>query len=112
MAGDKFSEPGNSLYSAILDNIKQHNLCSTNQDCFNILKIYREDGDRIHLNMYGQKNRTVSSLVTDFLIKNGIAITKGKPITLTVFEQEKDQTTGIKSITIKTEPSIRLEINK
>ena len=73
--------------------------------------MYREDGDRIYLNMYAQTDMNLSGIVVKFIVEKGIKITGGMPITLRVFHKPKTQYLGLKSIFGKDE-SIKLEINK
>lgn len=111
MSGDKFSSQGNALYKSILDELIRQGVCSDNQSCSNALRLYSEDGDRIYMNMYGQTDKRLGSVVAKHIIENGIGLTGGVPITLRIYASQKSENTGFRSF-IKRGASVTLEIDK
>jgi hypothetical protein len=112
MSGDKFSEQGSALTKLMYEELINKGICADRQSCFNLVQMYREDGDRIYLNMYAQTNMSLSSVVAQFMVEKGIKITDGKPITLRIFSKPKTEHLGLKSIFGPRGESIKLEINK
>jgi hypothetical protein len=112
-AGSSYSEQGNDLTRALKENLIKQGFCSLDTrlpTCS--LQMYRADGKRIHLNMYGQTDTILASKVAAFLVENGIKITKGMPITLKVFSAPKTEYLGLKSIFSKNDEFLKLALNK
>ena len=80
MAGGRFSNQGNVLYKALLDELMRQGVCTDNQSCSNATQMYREDGDRIYLNMYGQTDPRLGITVAKFILENGLRLADGMPI--------------------------------
>lgn len=113
MAGSGFTEQGNALYKALSEYLIAQDICKDYKTCHDAHQIYREDGGgRIYFNMYGQRDKTLTSMVAGFLVTNGLRITGGMPITLSVFEAPKTLNMGFMAGIGKSETSIKLEINK
>lgn len=113
MAGSGFSDQGNALYKALNMHLIAQGVCKNYQNCQNMHQIYREESsDRIYLNMYGQANANLPSLVAGFLVAHGLKIVDGKAITLHVFSGPHEQYQGLKRIFGQSDESIKLEINK
>lgn len=113
MAGSGFSDQGNALYKALNEHLMAQGVCKDYQTCHNVHQIYREDGgDRIYLNMYGQADTILTSMVAGFLVARGLKITGGRAITLHVYSGPHEQYQGLKSIFGASGESIKLEINK
>ena len=111
-AGGGFTEQGDALSEALYDELIKTRACSDDLMCTRSLQIYRADGKRIHLNMYGQKDTVLASIVVSFFIEKGLKITRGMPISLKVFSGPKSQYLGLKSIFGKNEEILKLELNK
>lgn len=112
MGGDKFSSQGNALYKSLLNELIRQGICTDSQTCFNALQMYGEDGDRIYMNMYAQTDRHLGAIVASFILKSGLTVTGGMPITLRIFRGPKSQYLGIKSLVGRNEESVKLEVNK
>jgi hypothetical protein len=111
-SGKDFSKQGNALYKSLVEELIKQRMCTEYQSCFEILQLYSDDGDRIYMNMYGQINTKISSIVISHFIKKGISTTDGMPITLRIFPKPKSEYVGLWSIFKKSDESIKLEINK
>lgn len=112
MGGDKFSNQGNVLHKALIEELVKQKVCEDHQSCFNILQMYREDGDRIYLNMYAQTDKRLSTIVAKFIVEKGLGASNGMPITLRIYSSPKSFHLGFKSIFNKDEETIKLEVNK
>lgn len=110
--GDKFSSQGNALYKALLDELIKGGICTDNQSCFDALQMYREDGDRIYMNMYAQTDNSLSAIVAKFIMENGLRITGGMPITLRIYVEPKSQHLGWKSVFGINQEAVKLEVGK
>ena len=110
MGGDRFSNQGNALYKALLDELMRRGVCTDNQSCSNATQMYGEDGDRIYFNMYGQTDPHLGITVARFILENGLRVTDGMPITLKVYSTPKSHEAG--SIFRKKVEIIKLEVNK
>lgn len=112
-AGAGFSEQGNALSKALYNDLLKKGICTNVRACAESLQMYREDGKRIYVNMYGQKNTILASKVAAFYIEKGLNITGGMPITLKVFTGPKTQYLGlIKGLFGNNEEILKLELNK
>lgn len=115
IASDGSSPQGSALTKALFDQLKAQGVCKDNRSCNDALQMYREDGKRIYLNMYSQKDKKLASIVAEFLVARGLQITGGLPITLRVYPDPKTQYLGpVGNLAIigVTPESIKLEINK
>lgn len=113
MAGSGFSDQGNALYKALNDHLIEHGVCKDYQTCNNAHQIFSEEsGSRIYFNMYRQTEKSLSSTVAGFLAANGLNITGGIPITLSVFSGSHEKYQGLRRIFGSSDESIKLEINK
>ncbi|MCY7306703.1 MAG: hypothetical protein LH632_11245 [Rhodoferax sp.] len=74
ISGEKFSDQGNTLTQLMYEELIYKGICSDRQSCFNLLQMYREDGDRIYLNMYTQTNMSLISIVAQFILEKGIKL--------------------------------------
>jgi len=103
-----------NLNQALLDNLVYERACKNQTACKSALNMYLDgDGvDRIYLIMYSQRKTELASKVAAFLIRDGMKITGEFPIELVVYSSDHKVNQGIKSFFYKTEPVIRLEINK
>lgn len=111
-AGGGYSEQGTALSKALYKELIKQGICTDNQMCWNHLQMYRQDGKRIHLNMYGQKDTLLASKVAAFFVEKGLKITDGMPITFKVFPAQKEHYLGLKSIFGNNEEILKLELNK
>lgn len=91
MAGNNFSAEGNNLYKALVDHLIAKGLCSDYGSCWDKTNIYREDDTKIRINMYGQDDKKLSSIVAQFLIENGAGIAAGRSIILKSYGESKDK---------------------
>lgn len=111
-AGEKYSEQGHALSKALVVELVKEKICVDVKACAEMLQMYGEDGDRIHLHIYSQTNRSFVSAVSRYLIESGLKVTGGVPITLLAFPGSHAQYMGIKAAFGSKEYAIKLEINK
>lgn len=110
IAGSGFTKQGNDLTAGLIQHLIAKGICKDNPTCWGVTQIYRKDGSgRIYLNMYGQKNTALTSIVTEFLVANGLQLTGGIGITLTIYSGPHTQYEGFFG---RRGESIKLEINK
>jgi hypothetical protein len=108
-----YTEQGNALTKALKEDLIQQGICSLDTRLPTCdLQMYRADGKRIHLNMYGQTDTILASKVAAFLVEKGLKISRGMPITLKVFSAPKSKYLGLKSIFSKNDELLKLELNK
>lgn len=113
MAGSGFSDQGNALFKALNEHLISKGICKDNRNCHNVHQIFREDSSKhIYLNMYGQSDGVLVSIITEFLVTKGLKITNGMPITLRVFSGPHEQYEGLKRMLGQNGESIKLEIHK
>lgn len=110
IAGSAFSQQGNAVYRGLIEELIHQKICSDNLSCSTKLNLYRTDGKRIYFNMYGQNDMTLTTNVTIFLIKKGLTLSNGMPITLTVFPKQKEEYVNSNSFFNKEEKILTLEL--
>ena len=107
-----FTEQGNSAYNGLIDNLIQQEICSDPRSCSDLLQMYREDGERIYLSMYGHTDLSLPTTVSLFFLENGLKLSSGMPITLKVFSEPKSEHLGLKGIFSQNNVAMKLELNK
>ena len=115
LAGGRFTEQGNKLSEALYNELVKKGICSADTHaCAKPFQMYREDdGNRIYLNLYGQKDMLLASKIVEFYVKKGLKITDGMPITFKVFPEPKEHYLGFfKGLFGNNEQSLKLELNK
>jgi hypothetical protein len=111
-AGAGFAEQGNALSKALYEELVKKRVCSDLKECHQSIQLYREDGKRIFLNLYGQKDTKLASKIVAFYIEKGLKITGGMPITFKVFPGPKTQYLGFfRGMFSNDGETLRLELN-
>lgn len=97
--GEKYSEQGKVLSTAISHELINRGMCANNSDCFNLLPMYGEDGDRVHINFYnvGPINKKALVIAIELVISRGIEITHGVPISIQAFPKPHDEYINFKN---------------
>lgn len=112
--GERYTEQGGKLSAATVEVLISDGFCRTSQECHSFLPGYVAHGDRVRIAFYGvgEKNIQALNAVIGLVIKDGIRITDGVPITITGYRElyEEYRKSGIfwKSV----EPFLILEVNK
>lgn len=109
---EKYSKQGDLLYSALFNELMKQKLCSSFEDCVAKVPIYAENGDRVHFHIYACKDRNILAKTIEYIIRNGIIITKGVPINVLIFQETKEESLKSDGFFGKKKEIISLEINK
>ncbi len=110
--GERYEKEGHALGAKIYEVLIQKKFCLTLNDCQKKEVLYGESGDRVYLNLYGIQDREIISDVLQMVLSEGIKTTKGAPITISVYQKQKNQYLGLKSALSPPDPTIRLVVNE
>lgn len=110
--GEQYRNQGHALGARIYEVLIQKHYCIDSNDCQKKEVMFGESGKRVNLNLYGIQEHEIISDVLQMVMHEGIKITDGAPITISVYPKQKSEYLGIKSALISPEPTVRLEINK
>ena len=108
--GERYGKQGHTLGGKVYQALIQQGYCVDIDDCHKKAVMFGEDGNRVNLNLYGVEDRKVLSAVFAMVLTEGLEITGGVPITISVFPKPKKEYLGAKSFFQK--PSIRMEVNE
>jgi hypothetical protein len=86
---DHFSAQENVLYKTLIEELVNQKICTNSLNCATEINLYRSSGNRIYFNLYSQTDMAIAASVGKFLVKNGIKLSKGMPITLKVYATPK-----------------------
>lgn len=112
--GEKYDEQGGRLTGVLRSALIEKGFCSSPQDCQRLLPGTAAHGDRVRVSYYeiNEKNTSALLFLIDMVIRDGLAITDGVPITVTAYREshEKYRKSGVflKDVT----PFFVLEVNK
>lgn len=87
--GEKYSTQGNMLTKKIYEHMIYEKICSDINDCNNNVEIYTSHGNRVNYMLYNVKNRKILSSIIEFIVENGINITNGVPISVSVYPEPR-----------------------
>lgn len=112
--GERYTEQGGRLSAAYLNMLIARGFCKTYQDCHDFLPAYHGHGDRVRFAFYevGRNNIHAFSAIIEFVVRDGIRLTGGVPITITGYREtfDKYRESGLFFKDIK--PFLVLEVNK
>jgi len=108
--GERYSKQGHALGKRVVEVLIQQGYCSDGNDCNKREVVLGEHGNRVNFNFYGMTDSKVLSVVFAMVLTEGLEITGGVPITISVFPKPKKEYLGAKSFFQK--PSIRMEVNE
>lgn len=108
--GERYTREGNALSKKVFQTLIQEGFCTDLQDCNKKEPLFGEDGDRVHLNIYGITDHRILSGIFTMVASEGMKTTNGVPITLTAFQKPKKEYMGFNSFF--KESMIKLEINE
>lgn len=113
-AGERFTEQGGYLTRAIHDLLVADNFCTNSKECHALIPGFVGHGDRVRITFYeiGEKNSEAFAAIIKFVIKDGIRITEGVPITIMGYRETHQQymDSGIFAKSVK--PFLILEIKQ
>ncbi len=110
--GSRFSEQENSLYENLMKELVAQEVCTDSSTCAEKIHLYRKSGSRIYFNMYSQTDMPLVATISKFLVKEGIKLSKGMPITLKVYATPKIGYLDIKYYFGHEVPLLTLDIEK
>jgi hypothetical protein len=111
-AGRKFSASHAELSQSLHRYLIEQRHCRSDRDCYEMLQMLADEGDRIHWNMYGQKNPKLAAAVGAYLLEHGIRVSRGKPIILRVFGSPKAEHMGVLGSIDRNDLIATVEVNK
>lgn len=112
--GEKYVEQGNKLSAAIHKELIGRGYCNnTPGNCFKVLPIYGEHGNRVNISVYAisTTNRAALNAIVNLIVEQGVAITQGVPISFTAYDSPHDDYVNLGIFRPK-DPILSLEINK
>lgn len=113
-AGERFTEQGGRLSAAIKGLLVERGFCNAPHDCHQLLPSYGGHGDRVRSTFYevGDKNSDAFAAVIELVVKDGIRITGGVPITITGYRETHQQymDSGVFAKSVK--PFLILEVER
>lgn len=112
--GEKYNKQGGALNRAITNMLQQEGFCKTNVECSRFLPKYISHGDRVRTSFYeiGDNNSKAFLSVVSLVVKDGVNITEGVPISILGFREshEEYRRSGVFFKSVK--PFFLLEISK
>lgn len=112
--GEKYNKQGGELNRAITNMLQQEGFCKTDVECSRFLPKYISHGDKVRTSFYevGDNNSKAFLAVVSLVIKDGIHITEGVPISILGFREshEEYRRSGVFFKSVK--PFFSLEIIK
>lgn len=113
-AGERFTEQGGRLSAAIKDLLVEQGFCNAPHDCHQLLPSYGGHGDRVRSTFYevGEKNSEAFAVVIKFVVKDGIRITGGVPITITGYRETHQQYLDSGFFAKSVKPFLILEVER
>lgn len=112
LAGDATSPYVSTLKNNLVEALIKDGICQDRILCRKNLQMRTEGYKRIYLNIYNQADVEIISYTTAFFIKEGLKITKGAPITLSIYPKSADDYMGFKYSFNNNDYLINLELNK
>lgn len=86
---NRFSEQENKLYDSLMKELVNQEVCTDTSTCATKIHFYRKSTNRIYFNMYNQTDMALIAKIGKFLVKDGIKLSEGKPLTLKVYAGPK-----------------------
>jgi hypothetical protein len=94
-AGGYRSDECRTLTSKTVAYLRAKNYCNSDLDCFKKFHFYYEESTRIYLNLYDQTNDVHVGEIVEFLLMQGLKITKGKAISIAAFRGPHSEYEGL-----------------
>lgn len=88
--GEKYTNEGQALSAEIDKELIRQKLCKDSADCFLIVPMYGGHGNRVNFTIY-KPDKKALAVIFQFLILYGTEITKGIPISITVFPKSREE---------------------
>lgn len=112
--GEKYSEQGGRLTSALRAALIAHGYCHSPQECQKLLPGTAAHGDRVRIAYYEVNDRNISALMflIDMVVRQGIDITGGIPITITAYKETHEEYRESGFFLKGVKPFMILEVNK
>lgn len=107
--GEKYTKQGGDLSKKIEEHLIETGICSTRKECNAQLEVYVGHGNAVHYTIYNPKNRKALAAFIKYVIENGIQITDGIPIFITVYPKSR-QSYG--NSIFRSKPIIKIEVSK
>lgn len=93
--GEKYSKQGNLLYNKIYEHLMERRICPTVEECKAELEINGTYRNQVSFTVNSSKNRKAALAVfTEFVVENGIKITGGVPIEISIYVKPGDGSEG------------------
>lgn len=108
--GERYTREGHALGEKVYQTLIQEGFCADLRDCQKKEPLFGEDGDRVHLNIYGITDHRILSVIFAMVVREGMKTTNGVPVTLTAFQKPKKEYMGFNSFSKKS--MIQLEVNE
>jgi hypothetical protein len=112
--GEKYTEQAGRLRIAMLDMLVAKGFCRAHRECYDLLPTTGGHGDRVRYAFYevGTNNIHAFMAIIEFVVRDGIRITGGVPITITGYREpfDKYRESGLFFKDVK--PFLVLEVNK
>jgi hypothetical protein len=106
--GEKYSEQGNALSTAMDRELIGRGLCKSINEVNNRLPMYGGHANQVNFSVY-KPDRKILAATFEFLIMHGLEITGGVPIALRVYPKSREE---YGNIIFSPNPIILLEIKK
>lgn len=87
----KYSEQASRLSKSIDMDLISRGFCSTVNECDTQLEVYGGHGNRINYTIYGPKSRKILAAFIGFVVENGVEITGGVPISISVYPKTREE---------------------
>lgn len=87
--GEKYSEQGHLLSKKINESMIAAGICSTFNECKTQLEIYGGHGNQVNYTIYNPDRKALAVLI-EYVIENGIQITGGVPISISVYPKPRE----------------------
>lgn len=111
--GERYAEQGGRLTGVLRTAMIEKGFCRSTQECQNLLPGTAAHGDRVRIAYYEVSERNIEALsfLVGIVIRHGLEITSGVPITITAYKEshEEYRKSGFFS-SIK--PFLAVEVNK
>ena len=109
---NRFADEENAVYEGLIEELETQEFCMKKLTCATKIGLYHRSGKRIYFNMYGQKDMVLVASISKFLVKKGIQLTKGVPVTLKVYSTPKVGYLNFDYFFGHEYPLLKLEIEK
>jgi hypothetical protein len=106
--GEKYSEQGHILSREIHNNLISRGIC-TSKDCNAEYEVYGGHGNQINYSIYNPKDRKVLAALIEFVVENGLQISGGVPISISVYPKSRSE---YGNMLFNPKPIVKVEVAK